>query len=174
MRSEIAHPCRGCPDWSVRRIRRSTVPWRRSGLDGWPMVSIADTKTISFWCQPSTTMISGMVGRVKPNGGSLSTTCEFLSTLHNHGSATFVGEETAGGYYGNTSGAAASVVLPNSKLILPVQLVGYYLAIEGDAMGAHGIRPDHHVEYSIEDVLAGRDRAMELALRLAGKAPGGK
>jgi len=107
------------------------------------------------------------------NGGSFSTTCEFLSTLHNHGGATFVGEETAGGYYGNTSGAAASVVLPNSKLILPVQLVGYYLAIEGNAMRAHGIRPDHHIEYSINEILSGRDRAMEMALRLAGAGPVG-
>jgi hypothetical protein len=64
------------------------------------------------------------------------------------------------------------VVLPNSKLILPVQLVGYYLAIQGGALGAHGIRPDHHVEYSIDDILAGTDRALEMALRLVGAASG--
>jgi C-terminal processing protease CtpA/Prc len=123
--------------------------------------------------QPAAPHFGGKVV-VLMNGGSFSTTCEFLSTLHHQGGATFVGEETAGGYYGNTSGAAASMVLPNSKLILPVQLVGYYLAIEGDALGAHGIRPDHHVEHSIDDVLAGRDRAMEMALRLASEAPGGR
>jgi C-terminal processing protease CtpA/Prc len=123
--------------------------------------------------QPAAPHFGGKVV-VLMNGGSFSTTCEFLSTLHNHGGATFVGEESAGGYYGNTSGAAVSVVLPNSKLILPVQLVGYYLAIEGNAMGAHGIRPDYHVEYSIDDVLAGSDRAMEIALRLASESPGGR
>ena len=101
------------------------------------------------------------------NGGSFSTTCEFLATLHHRGGATFVGQETAGGYYGNTSGASASVRLPNSKLTLPVQLVGYYMAIDGSAQGSRGIRPDHPVEYSIEDVLARRDREMEIALRLA-------
>ena len=100
------------------------------------------------------------------NGGSFSTTCEFLSTLHSHGGAVFVGEETAGGYYGNTSGADVSLLLPNSKLTLPVQLVGYYLAIEGNTQGARGIRPDYPVTYTIEDVLSGRDRAMETALRL--------
>ncbi|HEY1496315.1 MAG TPA: TIGR03435 family protein, partial [Candidatus Solibacter sp.] len=98
------------------------------------------------------------------NGGSFSTTCEFLATLHHHGGAAFVGEETAGGYYGNTSGAAASLVLPNSKLILPVQLVGYYMAIEGNKHGARGIRPDFPVTYTIEDILSARDRAMETAL----------
>jgi uncharacterized protein (TIGR03435 family) len=101
------------------------------------------------------------------NGGSFSTTCEFLAKLHNRGGATFVGEETAGGYYGNTSGADAVLVLPHSKLILPVQLVGYYMAIEGNAQGAHGIRPDYPVEGGVEDLLAGRDRAMETALRLS-------
>jgi hypothetical protein len=69
--------------------------------------------------------------------------------------------------YGNTSGASASVRLPNSKLTLPVQLVGYYMAIDGSAQGTRGIRPDHPVEYSIEDVLARRDREMEIALWLA-------
>lgn len=118
--------------------------------------------------QPAAPHFGGKVV-VLMNGGSFSTTCEFLATLHNRGGAAFVGEETAGGYYGNASGAEASLVLPNSKLILPVQLVGYYLAIEGDAQGAHGIRPDYPVEYSIDDVLAGRDRAMEMALRVAGR-----
>jgi C-terminal processing protease CtpA/Prc len=101
------------------------------------------------------------------NGGSFSTTCEFLATLHHRGGATFVGQETAGSYYGNTSGASAAVRLPNSKLTLPVQLVGYYLAIDGSAQGTRGVRPDQTVEYSIEDVLSHRDPEMEIALRLA-------
>jgi uncharacterized protein (TIGR03435 family) len=100
------------------------------------------------------------------NGGSFSTTCEFLSTLHHRGGATFVGEETGGGYYGNTSGDSATVVLPNSKLMLPVQLVGYYMAIEGNAQGTRGIRPDRPVETTIDDLLNGRDRAMEVALQV--------
>ena len=118
--------------------------------------------------QPASPHFGGKV-IVLMNGGSFSTTCEFLSMLHNRGGATFVGEETAGGYYGNTSGADAAVVLPNSRLILPVQLVGYYMAIDGTEQGSHGIRPDYPVAYSIADILAGRDRAMELALRQAGE-----
>jgi uncharacterized protein (TIGR03435 family) len=115
--------------------------------------------------QPAAEHFGGKVV-VLMNGGSFSTTCEFLATLHNHGGATFVGEETAGGYYGDASGAEAPLALPNSKLIMPVQLVGRYLAIDGATQGAHGIRPDYPVEYAIEDILAGRDRAMEVALRL--------
>ena len=57
-------------------------------------------------------------------GGSFSTTCEFLSTLHHHHRATFIGEETGGGYYGNTSGMSLPLVLPNSKIVMPMQLTG--------------------------------------------------
>jgi hypothetical protein len=117
--------------------------------------------------QPAAPHFAGKVV-VLMNGGSFSTTCEFLAMLHHHGGATFVGAETAGGYYGNTSGADVPVVLPNSKLVLPVQLVGYYMPIEGTAQGAHGIRPDHPVEYTIEDVVAGRDREMDVAMRVVG------
>jgi hypothetical protein len=53
--------------------------------------------------------------------------------------------------------------------MLPVQLVGYYLAIDGTDQGSHGIRPDYPVAYSIDDILVGRDRAMEVALRQAGE-----
>jgi uncharacterized protein (TIGR03435 family) len=47
--------------------------------------------------QPASPHFGGKV-IVLMNGGSFSTTCEFLSMLHNRGGATFVGEETAGGY----------------------------------------------------------------------------
>lgn len=100
------------------------------------------------------------------NGGSFSTTCEFLSTLHNHHRATFIGEEAAGGYYGNTSGFGAMVVLPNSKLRLSVPLMTYYMAIDGNKFGKRSIPADYTVTYSIEELLAGKDKEMELATEL--------
>jgi Peptidase family S41 len=57
--------------------------------------------------QPASPHFGGQVV-VLMNGGSFSTTCEFLATLHSHGGAIFVGEETGGGYYGNTSGPTPS------------------------------------------------------------------
>ena len=103
------------------------------------------------------------------NGGSFSTTCELLATLHHHKRAIFIGEETAGGYYRNTSGDSINIVLPNSKLELAVQLIGYYLAIDGNKHGSRGIQPDHHIAETIDDILTGKDRAMELAESLAKK-----
>ena len=101
------------------------------------------------------------------NGGSFSTTCEFLSTLHNHHRATFIGEEAAGGYYGNTSGPGFQLVLPNSKLRINVRLMTYYMAIEGSEIREpQHPRRTHTITYTIEELLAGKDKEMEEALRL--------
>src|SRR6266699_2025473 len=54
-----------------------------------------------------------------PRKMSNSEPTEFLSVLHSHKRATFIGEETGGSYYGNTSGIyRANLELPNSKLKL--------------------------------------------------------
>jgi len=115
--------------------------------------------------QPGRPHFAGKVF-VLMNGGSFSTTCEFLSTLHHHHRAVFIGEEAAGGYYGNTSGPGALLVAPNSKLRLPVRLMTYYLAIPGTEYGNRSIPADHKVNYSIDELLAGKDKEMDLAFRL--------
>ena len=50
------------------------------------------------------------------NGGSFSVTADFASLFHNENRGIIVGEETGGGYEGNTSGFSKILVLPNSKL----------------------------------------------------------
>jgi C-terminal processing protease CtpA/Prc len=99
------------------------------------------------------------------NGGSFSTTCEFLSNLHYRKRATFVGEEAGGGYYGNTSGDGAAVVLPNSKVVVWVPLMTYYLAVKG-AKANRSILPDYEVKPGIGDLLSGRDVVMAKAMEL--------
>ena len=104
------------------------------------------------------------------NGGSFSTSCEFLSMLHFHKRGTFIGEEAGGGYYGCTAGRFyADVTLPNSKLVLHVGLVTYYQAVSGYKYPDRGVIPDYPVTHTISDLLADRDRDMELALSLARK-----
>src|SRR5215210_7293731 len=72
------------------------------------------------------------------NGGSFSTTSEFLSQAHFHKRATFIGEESAGGYYGNSSGFMPVVTLPNTKLAVRVPLMTYYMAVSGYKAASHG------------------------------------
>ena len=100
------------------------------------------------------------------NGGSFSTTCEFLSNLHYRKRATFVGEEAGGGYYGNTSGYAIWLTLPNSKVQMVVPLRTYYLAVK-DGDPNRSILPDYEVKPSIDDILSGNDVVMAKAIKLA-------
>jgi hypothetical protein len=93
------------------------------------------------------------------NGGSFSTTCEFLSGLHSRKRATFIGEEAAGGYYGNTSGRMPTVILPNSKVAVRVPLQTYYLAVQGGDP-RRSILPDVEVKPALQDLLAGSDPVM--------------
>jgi C-terminal processing protease CtpA/Prc len=101
------------------------------------------------------------------DGGSFSTTAEFLSQAHFHRRATFLGEESGGGYYGNTSGDMPELTLPHSQIRMVVPLVGYYMAVGPGQPADHGVLPDRPVHYTIDEVLAGRDKEMELALELA-------
>lgn len=100
------------------------------------------------------------------NGGSFSTTSEFLSNLQSRKRAAFLGEEAAGGYYGNSSGSIVGYVLPETQVFLRVPMMTYYLAVEGGDP-RRGVLPDYEVKPSIQDILSGKDRVMAKALELA-------
>jgi C-terminal processing protease CtpA/Prc len=104
------------------------------------------------------------------NGGSFSSTCEFLSATRSYTKAIFIGEESGGSYSGNTSGMKYDITLPNSKLILRVPTVGYYMAAVKDHLDLdRGILPDYPIQQSIQDLLGSEDREMKKALDLARK-----
>jgi C-terminal processing protease CtpA/Prc len=116
--------------------------------------------------QPSNPTFAGKV-LILINGDCFSTTAEFLSQAHYHKRATFIGEESGGGYYGNTSGVVPALTLPSTKLIVYVPLVSYYLAVKSDQAAARGVLPDFPIRYTIEELLAGKDKELALALELA-------
>ena len=100
------------------------------------------------------------------NGASFSATGEFTSVVHHHQRATFIGEECGAGYYGNTSGMMVMMALPNTRLRVRVPLVRYTMAVSEYEPFDRGLIPEHHVEPTIDDVLAGTDAVMDYALRL--------
>ena len=69
------------------------------------------------------------------DGGSFSTTADVAAHLRSWRRATLVGEETGGGYEGNTSGLNALVVLPHSRLRFNVMMYGYWNAVR--PLGQH-------------------------------------
>lgn len=101
------------------------------------------------------------------NGGSFSASPEFLALLRFYKRAKLVGETPAGTYSGYTCGRMVDLILPNSKLDLNFGLLTFYLEGNGYKHANRSIRPDYPVRYTINDLLAGSDKDMELALSLA-------
>jgi hypothetical protein len=106
------------------------------------------------------------------DGGSLSTTSEFPTEADVRHRATFIGEETAGCYYGNNSGTVVRITLRNTKLGVFIPLLSSYMWVDGrhEHDPARGIIPEFPVKHTIADLVAGVDRDLELALQLARKS----
>jgi len=100
------------------------------------------------------------------DGGTFSTAADVCAQIRSLTKATFIGEETGGGFEGNTSGLNAQIVLPRSGLRLRIQMYGYWNAVRGGQPG-RGTLPDITIVRRTADTLAGRDAALERALALA-------
>jgi len=116
--------------------------------------------------QPSKPHFDGQV-LILIDGGSFSTSAELAAVCHSLRRATFIGEESSGAYYGDDSGITPTLVLPNTKLRIDVPLIAYYMAVDGRRNQNRGVLPDCFVKYTIQDELEGRDKGMELALKVA-------
>ena len=120
--------------------------------------------------QPSKPAFLGSV-YILINGRCFSSTAEFLTVVHYYHRAKFIGEESAGAYYGNNSGTIERITLPNTKLGVYIPFVSGYMAVGGthDHEAARGILPDFPVQYSIKELVSGEDKDLKLALELARK-----
>ena len=103
------------------------------------------------------------------DGGTFSTAADFCAVIHHLKRATFIGEETGGGYYGNNSGMQAVVTLPNSGFQVRVPMYEYWNAVPGYDGTRRGTRPDYPVETTTSGLLAGEDEQLNRALKLAGR-----
>lgn len=103
------------------------------------------------------------------NGASFSVTSEFAAVTHYMKRATFIGEETGGGYYGNNSGTFVIVPLTNSRLIMGIPLMAYYTAVKDYPMTDRGLMPDYEVKLGINDLLEGKDAVLDYTLEKIGE-----
>jgi C-terminal processing protease CtpA/Prc len=101
------------------------------------------------------------------DGGTFSTAADFCAVTHHLKRATFIGEETGGGYYGNNSGVQAMLTLPNSKVQVRLPMFEYWNAVPGYDGKRRGTRPDHVVETKAANLLLGVDEQLALASKLA-------
>jgi len=100
------------------------------------------------------------------NGGCFSTTSEFLSMLHFHTEAVFIGEESGGGYSGNCSGPTPEFFLPNTKVSVELPLMRYEMAVKGYPYPDRGIIPNHIITPLIKDKIENNDVELEFAKSL--------
>src|SRR5262245_4794609 len=105
------------------------------------------------------------------DGGTFSTAADFCAVTQHLKRATFIGEETGGGYYGNNSGMQVTLTLPNSTSRGRREMYEYWNAVPGYDGKRRGTRPDHLVETKTANLLRGVDDQLELAQKLASQAP---
>jgi hypothetical protein len=116
--------------------------------------------------QPAKNAFLGKVF-VLTDGGSFSGAGDFCAIVHHLKRATFIGEETGGGYYGNNSGMMPTLTLPNSKIGIRLPFYAYWNAVPGYEHPRRGTLPDYPVTMRIADILGGTDAALEEAVKLA-------
>lgn len=121
-------------------------------------------KGLDEW-KPQKNRFSGKV-IVLTDGFSFSTCADVAAVLHHNKWATFVGEETGGGYDGNTSGSTQTITLPNSRIQVRIPMWMYTTANVGHKFHGRGVIPDFAIQYGIEDLLSDRDPVMKKALEL--------
>ncbi len=95
------------------------------------------------------------------NSRSFSTSAEFASVFDALHIGTIVGQETSGGYLGDSSGLEAEVRLPASGMTFNSTLIAYHMAVPRHEGVQGGVVPDVVTARSIEDTLAGRDVELE-------------
>lgn len=118
--------------------------------------------------QPNENNFKGMVFFLT-NGRSFSTTADVCAIAKSNGRGEFIGEETGGGYNGNTSGEIDKIILPNTKIIVSIPKLRYISAVKKTKYKDRGTIPDYIIVPSINDYLQHKDVQMEFVLKLAAK-----
>ena len=116
---------------------------------------------------PETDNFKGKV-YVLINGRSFSAAAEFPAVVRSNNRGIFIGEETGGGYYGNTSGGDKDITLPNSQITARIPLVKYTSAVKKAKYPDRGIIPDYTIYPTVTDFIQHKDVQLEYTLKLAG------
>jgi hypothetical protein len=100
------------------------------------------------------------------NGFCMSSCADVAAILSYNKKAIFTGQETGGGYQGNTSG-----MVPNSKVqpfdfTLTVPLQKYFNSVDTSKNIGRGTMPDYTVNMTINDILNGGDKELQTTIDL--------
>lgn len=93
------------------------------------------------------------------SGGS-----EFTNMMYSQGLATFVGQETGGGYLGNTSGYSQELVLPNSKIEIDIPALQFVMNVKPKLPFGSGVKPDYKVIPIFEQYIKNENASLKYIL----------
>jgi C-terminal processing protease CtpA/Prc len=91
-----------------------------------------------------------------------------LGNLKGQPNVHLVGEETGGGYYGNSAMYLPTIRLPHSGIRVSLPL--YRLVEDAGRPKGRGVMPDIFVPASLPDIRAGRDSKMDTVRKLISKS----
>ncbi len=89
---------------------------------------------------------------------------EFSNMMYSNELATFVGQETGGGYLGNTSGYSQELELPNSKIEIEIPALQFVMNVKEKLPYGSGVIPHHEVIPSFKQYKNGENAALKYIL----------
>lgn len=102
-----------------------------------------------------------IISPITYSGGS-----EFSNMVYSQGLATFIGQETGGGYLGNTSGYGRNLTLPNSKITIEIPALQFVMNVEPKLPFGSGVKPHYQVIPTINQYINNENVCLEYALKL--------
>lgn len=93
----------------------------------------------------------------------MSSCADVAAILSSNGKAKIMGEETGGGYQGNTSGIMPQLTLPNTGLVVTVPVLEYHNAVDTTKNTGRGVMPDYRVIRTLPQVISNEDVVMQAA-----------
>ena len=106
---------------------------------------------------------------VLTNGFCMSSCADVAAILAHNKKATFIGEETGGGYQGNNSGMIPTTKLTPLNFSLSVPLQAYFNHVDSSKNIGRGTIPDYRITDSIDDLIKDHDKSLDFALELIKK-----
>jgi len=100
-----------------------------------------------------------LISPVTYSGGS-----EFSNMMYTQGLATFVGQETGGGYFGNTSGYSRKLVLPNSKIRVYIPALQFVMNVKPKLPFGRGVMPHYEVIPTFDEYINGENTSLKYIL----------
>ncbi|MEL6558452.1 MAG: S41 family peptidase [Bacteroidota bacterium] len=94
---------------------------------------------------------------------------EFSNMIYTKNLGTFVGQQTGGGYLGNTSGYSEELILPHSKIEIEVPSLRFVMNVDGKLPKGSGVIPHYEVIPTFEEYSNGVNAPLKYILEVLEK-----